>query len=263
MSNPNISLQLYTLRHEIEKDFSGAIARAAAIGFSQVEPWNFVEQADNYAKAFVADGIIAPSAHAHLVGVAREKTFEAAAKLGIKTVIEPMVDQSKWSNAKDISEIAHELNIAAEEALDFGITVGYHNHAWEIANTIDGSTAIEFLESMLEERVILEIDAYWVHAGGEYGPDLLSKLGKRVQFLHIKDGKNVRGSENTFNELGELVKSATDTRLQVPAGKGEVPLGEVIATAPFALPIVEFDEYTGDIFEGIAESLEFVKGLKK
>jgi len=261
MTVPQISLQLYTLRHEIEKDFSRSIARAAEIGFTQVEPWNFVAQVENYVSAFSANGITAPSAHAHLVGVDRKETFEAAARLGIKTVIEPMVDQSKWTNAKDISEIAHELNIAAEEALDFGITVGYHNHAWEISNQIDGSSAIEFLESMLEERVILEVDAYWVHAGGLHGPDLLSRLGSRVQYLHIKDGKNVRGSENTFNELGELEKSASKTRQQVPAGQGEVPLAQVIATAPQALPIVEFDEYEGDIFQGIQESFGFVKGL--
>jgi sugar phosphate isomerase/epimerase len=100
-----------------------------------------------------------------------------------------------------------------------------------------------------------------VHAGGLDGPELLSRLGDRVQFLHIKDGKNVRGSENKFNERGELVKNEANTREQVPAGRGEVPLAEVIATAPHALPIVEFDEYAGDIFEGIKESLEYVKGL--
>jgi len=261
MSTPQISLQLYTLRHEIEKDFSRAIARAAEIGFAQVEPWKFVAQVEKYVSAFSTNGITAPSAHAHLVGVDRRKTFEAAAQLGIKAIIEPMVDQSKWTNAKDISEIAHELNIAAEEALAFGITVGYHNHAWEISNKIDGFSALEFFESMLEERVILEVDAYWVHAGGLYGPDLLSRLGSRVKFLHIKDGKNIHGSENTFNERGELEKSLSMTRQQVPAGQGEVPLAQVIATAPHALPIVEFDEYEGDIFQGIQESFGFVKGL--
>lgn len=261
MRNSNVSLQLYTLRHEIEKDFSGSLERAATIGFTQVEPWNFVAQADNYAKAFAANGITAPSAHAHLVGVDRRVTFEAAVKLGIKTVIEPIVDQSKWQNASDISEIAHEMNKAAEEAVEFGLQVGYHNHAWEIANKINEESALEYFESMLEARVILEVDAYWVHAGGLHGPDLLTRLGNRVQFLHIKDGKNVRGSENTFNERGELVKSETDTRLQVPAGRGEVPLAAVIATAPHTLPIVEFDEYAGDIFEGIKDSLEYVKGL--
>jgi len=47
----------------------------------------------------------------------------------------------------------------------------------------------------------------------------------------------------------------------VPAGQGEVPLAAVIKTAPHALPIVEFDEYAGDIFEGIKESFNYVKGL--
>ena len=49
MTNPQISLQLYTLRNEIEKDFSGSLERAATIGFSQVEPWNFVARVDEYA----------------------------------------------------------------------------------------------------------------------------------------------------------------------------------------------------------------------
>ena len=132
MTNQQISLQLYTLRHEIEKDFSGSLERAARIGFSQVEPWNFVARVDEYAKSFAANGITAPSAHAHLVGVSRQETFEAAVKLGIKTVIEPIVDQLKWQNANDISEIAHEMNKAAEEAIEYGLQVGYHNHAWEI-----------------------------------------------------------------------------------------------------------------------------------
>ena len=261
MRNLDISLQLYTLRYEIEKDFSGSIAKVAAIGFSQVEPWNFVQQADNYAKVFADCGITAPSAHAHLVGVKRRETFEAAAKLGIKTIIEPIVDQAKWQSASQISETADEMNKAAEEALEYGLRVGYHNHAWEIANKINEQSALEYFEEILEAKVLLEVDAYWVHAGGLHGPDLLSRLGNRVQYLHIKDGRNVRGSENTFNERGELVKSESNTRLQVPAGQGEVPLAEVIKTAPHALPIVEFDEYAGDIFEGIEESLHYVKGL--
>ena len=263
MRNSNISLQLYTLRHEIEKDFGGSIAKVASIGFSQVEPWNFIEKADSYAKALATNGITAPSAHAHLVGVERKETFEAAVKLGIKTVIEPIVDQSKWVDANDISEIAHELNKAAEEAIEYGLQVGYHNHAWEIANKIGEVSALEYFEEMLEARVVLEVDAYWVHTGGLDGPDLLSRLGNRVQFLHIKDGKNIRSSENVFNERGELVKSEANTREQVPAGQGEVPLAAVVKTAPHALPIVEFDEYAGDIFEGINESFNYVKGLPR
>ena len=184
-------------------------------------------------------------------------------KLGIKTVIEPIVDQSKWVDANDISEIAHELNKAAEEAIEYGLQVGYHNHAWEIANKIGEVSALEYFEEMLEARVVLEVDAYWVHAGGLDGPDLLSRLGNRVQFLHIKDGKNIRSSENVFNERGELVKSEANTREQVPAGQGEVPLAAVVKTAPHALPIVEFDEYAGDIFEGIKESFNYVKGLPR
>jgi hypothetical protein len=38
-----------------------------------------------------------------------------------------------------------------------------------------------------------------------------------------------------------------------------VPVAEVLAAAPDALRVVEFDRYDGDIFAGLAASLAFLK----
>jgi sugar phosphate isomerase/epimerase len=93
---------------------------------------------------------------------------------------------------------------------------------------------------------VLEIDTFWVEAGGQSAPEVLKKLGERVVAIHVKDG----------NKNG-------DVNLQVPAGQGQIPVREILAAAPNALPVIEFDFYTGgDIFDGIAQSLAFVNEVR-
>ena len=43
------SIQLYTVRKALEEDLAGTIQRLADIGFTQVEPYNFVATAGNSA----------------------------------------------------------------------------------------------------------------------------------------------------------------------------------------------------------------------
>ena len=54
------SLQLYTVRKPLEEDLAGTIARVAELGFTKVEPYNFVATADALAAAFKDHGITAP-----------------------------------------------------------------------------------------------------------------------------------------------------------------------------------------------------------
>ena len=203
------SLQLYTLRNAISEDLPGTIRKVAEIGFTQVEPYNFVA---------------------------------TAKELGISTVVDPYLPAEHWQNAEDIQATAAKLNAAAKKGAEYGIRVGYHNHAWELESTIEGRTALEYFADLLDPELVLEVDTYWVAVGGQDPVDILTKLGDRVKLIHIKDGP--------LN---------TDTKAQQPAGKGSVPVLAVIAAAKsLETGVVEFDDYAGDIFEGITESLAFL-----
>ena len=90
--------------------------------------------------------------------------------------------------------------------------------------------------------MVLEVDTYWATAGGADAPALLRRLGDRVRAIHVKDGG-----------------LATDGSGQVPAGQGRVPVTEILAAAPHALRVIEFDRYDGDIFAGLAASLAFLR----
>lgn len=240
------SLQLYTVRTPLEEDLPGTIARVAELGFTKVEPYNFVAKADELAAAFAQHGITAPSGHAPLLNADQDEIFAAANKLGITTVIDPYIPAAQWQSAEDIQKIAESLNAAAKKGAEYGIRVGYHNHAWELESKINGTTALEYFATLLDPELILEVDTYWVSVGGANAVEILTSLGERVKYIHIKDGP--------LN---------TDTKAQLPAGQGEVPVWDVIGAAKhLEVGVVEFDDYAGDIFEGIAASLAFLNAGK-
>lgn len=236
------SLQLYTLRRPLEEDLPGTIRRVADIGFTQVEPYNFVTTAKELGTALKENGLTAPSGHAPLLSQDQDEIFTAARDLGITTVIEPYIPADRWQSAEDIRDTAGKLNKAAKKGAEYGIRVGYHNHQWELESIIEGRTALEYFADLLDPELVLEVDTYWVAVGGQDPVDILARLGDRVKLIHIKDGP-----------------LTADTKAQQPAGKGKVPVLDVIAAAKaLEVGVVEFDDYDGDIFQGIAESLAFL-----
>ena len=238
-----LSVQLYSVRDAFAADPAGTLRRLAAIGFTQVEPYGVVENVEVLRSGLPANGFAAPTAHAQLIGTDQAAVFAAAAELGIGLVIEPLVRPERWQDPADISATAEALNAAAELAAGHGVRVGYHNHWWELESRIDGRSAFEVFADRLDPAVALEVDTYWATAGGEDAPELLRRLGDRVRAIHVKDGG-----------------LATDASGQVPAGQGRVPVAEVLAAAPDALRVVEFDAFDGDLFEALAASHAFLTG---
>jgi sugar phosphate isomerase/epimerase len=235
------SVQLYSVRDAFAADPGDTLRRLAAIGFTHVEPYGILENADVLRTALPEHGLTAPTAHAQLIGADQHAVFAAAAECGIEVVIDPYVDAERWQDPADIAATASALNAAARVAAGHGVRVGYHTHWWELASRIDGRSAFEVLADRLDPEVVLEVDTYWATVGGEDAPALLRRLGGRVHAIHVKDGG-----------------LAQDASGQVPAGQGRVPVVDVLAAAPQALRVVEFDAYDGDVFAGLAESHAFL-----
>ena len=77
------SIQLYTLRNAIAEDLPGTIKKVAELGFTQVEPYNFVATAAELGAALKENGLTAPSGHAPLLSQDQDEIFAAAKELGI------------------------------------------------------------------------------------------------------------------------------------------------------------------------------------
>jgi sugar phosphate isomerase/epimerase len=143
-----------------------------------------------------------------------------------------------------------------------GLRFGYHNHNWEFANHVDGRSIYELFLDRLNPDVALDLDTYWSTVGGADTPALLRRLGDRVKFIHVKDGP-VRGDIATALPSSESALSVPEALAaafanQLPAGSGDVGVAAILAAAPNALRVVEFDGYTGDVFDGIAASFAWL-----
>lgn len=257
------SVQLFTVKDALEADLDSTLAEVARRGFTAVEPYDFVRRAEPLAAALSTHGLAAPTGHAFLASESfvnpdgsgtkipvptPDEVFDAADTLGMGTVIDPYTEPARWQNREQVEETARLLNAAAEIAAARGLRVGYHNHAHELEAQFDGVTGLELLAQLLDPRVVLEVDLYWAARAGVDPVALLERLGDRVVAVHVKDGT-----------LDREAIAAYPPADQVPAGTGVVPLDDALAAASaLEFAVVEFDAYTGDLFDGIEQSRRFL-----
>jgi sugar phosphate isomerase/epimerase len=243
-----LSVQLYSVRAELAEDRDGTLARIAGMGFGAVEPYDVLTDPQGLHRRLDDLGLAVCGVHAiQLVQPEHEpdRILEAAAGLGTTEVIVPAgIAPEDFTHLDGVARAADVLNGLSERAARHGMRVGYHNHWWEVRPTFDGQHAIEVLAGLLDPAVFLEIDTYWAAVGGADVPDLLRLLGERVRALHVKDGPG--GTEAPH----------------VAVGSGTMPVPEILAAAPDAWRIVEFDSCAGDLFAELAASHTYLSALE-
>lgn len=267
MTVPVASVQLYTLAEAFAADMSGALAKLAAMGLRNVEAFDFVGRPAQIRAALDAAGLAAPTGHAPLLSdqlwtpdgaiptPAPQVVFEAAATVGVQTVIDPFVAPERWLTADAVAQTAERLSALVEIASGFGLSVGYHNHAQEFVARVDGTTAFEAFVARTDPRVQIELDLYWALAGGQDVPALVTRLGDRLTAVHVKDG--AAPASNPFAPDAPPF-AAADLDQRRP-GDGDVPLGEALrAATAVRYAVIEYDNPPGDVFDDIAASLAFL-----
>ncbi|MCT9821235.1 sugar phosphate isomerase/epimerase [Microbacterium sp. W1N] len=245
----------------------GSLDKLAAIGLRNVEAFDFVRRPDEIRAALDASGLASPTGHAPLLSdelwtpdgsiptPAPEVVFEAAAKIGMTTVIDPFVAPERWFTADGVADIADRLNRLIDVAAGFGLSVGYHNHAQEFVADFDGKTAFERFVALTDERVAVELDLYWAIVGGQDATGLVSLLGDRLVAVHVKDG--IAPAVNPFGpDAAEFGSASLDQRRP---GEGDVPLAEALrAGTAVKYAVIEYDNAPGEVFADIAASYAFL-----
>jgi sugar phosphate isomerase/epimerase len=241
--NP-LAVQLYSVRDRMTSDRREVLRRLAEIGYGGVEPYDPLNDPAGFRDLLSEFGLTACSTHAAVHGDKREEILAAAGTIGLDTVIVPAISPDEWTDAAGVDRTAAVLNETATRAADLGIRIGYHNHWWELENQVDGKTALEALVDRLAPEVIIEVDVYWAHVGGQDVPALLGRLGDRVRYLHVKDGPATKGEPMTA------------------VGAGTLPIPEILAAGKSVeWRVVELDECATDMVEALAGSHAYLTGL--
>ena len=243
---PTISIQLYTLREALQTDRAGTLAAVAAMGVDEVEPFG-IENFDWLPAALAEAGLKAGSAHANLVEDP-QKVLAAAKVLGVTTVFQPGPrPRDAFSSREGIETFAAEINAQVDAFAAEGISIGFHNHDWEFtAPRIDGQIAYDYFVSLLDPRTVLELDTYWVAAGGIDPLKVFEKYGDRITHIHVKDGP-VEGGHGVSN---------------VVLGTGAMDIPSILEGSPNRTWVLEFDEAAINPIDESAQSIAYLKEKK-
>jgi sugar phosphate isomerase/epimerase len=248
---PRVGVQLYSVRNEIDRDFDGTIRKIAETGCEGVEYYGFPEKVDREqaARLFKDLGLKVLGLHVPLpAGAERDRAVRLAHLFDCTRVVFPGGDSAALYGTKDaMKRTVEEYNQVAAALGKEGLTFGLHNH-WTEFEKHDGVEPFPYLLKNLDPRVFFEVDVYWAQVAGKDPVAVVRAFGKRAPLLHIKDGPGVKGP------------NAGD---HVPAGQGKVDIAGIVkATRKTAdWLVIEFDDYKGDIFEGVRQSCAYVKGL--
>lgn len=248
-----MGIQLYTIRREIEKDFEATIRKVAEIGYVGVETYALPSNItlENAAKVFKSNGLKIFSMHTGMPEGEEKDSIVRMADIYQcgRVVFAGYPENDKYKDLDTIKRTAERYNEAAAFLKTRGLKFGLHNHWWEFEKKPDGFTPFYYLLENLSKDIFFELDTYWVKTGGQDPAKAVAQFGLRAPLLHIKDGPAVKGNKSYE---------------QLPAGKGVMDFPAIVKAAKGSTEwmVVEFDEYAGDIFEGIKSSYSYLTGNK-
>jgi sugar phosphate isomerase/epimerase len=253
-ARPGLAVMMYTVLEQARADLEGTLARLAEIGYQGIETYGLVEHFGpaRVREAISAAGLQLTSAHAPFpAGERAERVLDENAELGAEVLVWSM-EQAEFDSPESIARGLQRVNEAAERAAERGLRIAYHNHFAEFAQHFDGQQAYDLLLAQLDERVLVELDAYWAVLGGADAAEVLTRLGDRARFIHVKDGPGATA--------GRLPVSYYDD-VMVPVGEGQIDWTRVL-TAPSGLRwhIIELEKLDIDTFEALERSYAYLVG---
>ena len=247
---PLISLQLYTLRDLTSQDMLGTLEKVAALGYEGVELAGYGNSDRDAVAAKLQElGLKLTGNHSGIDGLINDYAATVADNkyLGVKYLIVPFISEEWRGSRENWLKTARTLDEIGARLKAEGITLCYHNHAFELEESFDGELGLDILyNNSSASNLSAEIDVYWVKRGGVDPAAYLAKYAGRIPLVHAKD----MGADGNFAEVGAGT-------LDFPAIFQAAEAGGVTAY------VVEQDVCPGDPLDSIALSIANLREMGK
>ena len=213
----NIGLQLYTLRGPLGQDAAATIQAVADAGYKQVESYGFPGMMDTIKRSrdagmavhsshFQSNTVVTPSDDS-LSDFAR--ILEQATEAELTHLVIPAIPGPTRESIDTYKKVAENCNKAAAMAKEAGISLDYHNHAFEFLPLEGEKSGFDVYIEEFSPDMKFELDVFWVRVAGIDPAELITRLKGRVTQLHLKDladGHDLPTfggmPQNAFKELG-------------------------------------------------------------
>jgi sugar phosphate isomerase/epimerase len=250
-------LQLYSLRHQLEKDVPGTLAKVKAMGFDDVETaGTYGLSVDAFAAALKKAGLSARSGHFpyerfrdDAAGVLRD-----AKTLGASFVACAWIPHEGTFSREHVQKAADVFNGAARAARAQGLRFAYHLHGYEFRPSPEGTLFDALVAQTAKDGVNFEVDVLWARAGGVDPAQLIEKLAGRVPLTHLKDMRKGTTYTSPVSSLPD------DTN--VVLGTGVIDFPAILKASQKAGVEIHFleDEHPDSLAQ-LPRSLKYLRGL--
>lgn len=249
-----VGLQLWSVKDDMKKDPKATLAKVGEMGYNFVEAAGFNDgkfygmDPVEFKKLCEKNGLQFLGSHTgqNLPNADNwNKTMEwwdmcidAHAAAGVKWIVQPWMSEEGYKSLDGLEKYINYFNAVGEKCNAKGIRFGYHNHDKEFTTEFEGKTVYDWmLQSTDPNKVMFEMDLYWIIKGGKKPVDYFNKYPNRFMLWHIKDKE----------ELG---------------ASGTIDFPAIFASkeiAGFKYGIVEVENYNYAPLESCKKSLEYLK----
>jgi sugar phosphate isomerase/epimerase len=253
----NLGVQLYTVRNTLTKDPGAVLKSIQDIGYGEVEAvygsleavWPALQQTKLKPTSIHVDTAIFMEG-----GDKLDAAIANVKQRGFTYIVLPYIPPAQRGGAETFKKLADTLNKSGEKAKAAGLTLCYHNHAFEF-EPLNGATGLDLLMHDTQKGLVsLELDIFWASVAGHDPVSILKKYSGRVPLIHLKDkaaGVPVQFNENVPHEAFKEV------------GAGTIDIPAVLAAASKAGVhhyFVEQDQTPGDPIESLRQSHKYLSG---
>jgi sugar phosphate isomerase/epimerase len=223
-----LGLELYTLRHLLEKDVPGSLKLVKDWGFEDVEGGGLPGKTAAEFKALL--GQYGLRMQSMLTGYEKLRddlasVVKDAKDIGCSYVGTAWIPHQGPVTRQHIDQASTDFAKWGKVLAGEGLKFFYHVHGYEFGASPDG-TLLDTLMKQSPGDVAFQMDVFWVMRGGGNPAALLTKYPGRFLLMHLKD--IAKGTE-----LGDPTGSAPD-ETSVPLGQGQVDWPAVIKAAKAA-----------------------------
>jgi sugar phosphate isomerase/epimerase len=189
-TSPQLSVQLWSVKDDVAKDFEGTLKKLKAMGFQGVEfAGNFGTYANDPKglKAFLdKTGLKASAAHVPFEKLNAEN-FDATVAfykaIDCKYLIIPM--DMRAFTTDGAKEVAADLAAIQTKLTPHGMHTGYHNHEGEMLGKM-GETPWDVIGTNTTKEVVLQQDVGWTEVAGKDPIAFIKAYPGRTITTHYK-----------------------------------------------------------------------------
>lgn len=258
MARVPIGLELYSVRHDMEKDVYGALKAVAKMGYEGVEFAGPPKHSARVLRAILDEvGLVCCGWHTPFNLVQDDKLADTIAFnkiVGNRRIIIPGIPGNLVGSRANWLKMAEFFNKLTDKLAPHDMVTGYHNHHTEFT-PLDGEKPWDTFFSNTDRKVIMQLDTGNAFFGGGDCVAILKKYPGRAGTVHLKPYSKAAGKTDPRHGFRPVI------------GEDELPWKEIFhlseTTGCADWYIVEYESDAFPPLEAVERCLKALKAMGK